>query len=477
MLFHTAQYGVFLAVVLGLSGLLVRHRRAREAMLLLASWIFYAAWNIKYLGLILFSTVLDYVIGAEIHRSDNPRNRKTLLSISIVGNLGVLAIFKYYGFFADNLIALLGLFGLQPSVPSLNVILPVGISFYTFQSMSYTIDIYRGQLEPRKSLMEFALFVAFFPQLVAGPIVRAREFLPQLDRAPGATKRQTGTGIYLILKGLIKKVLIGDILAVYLVDPVFANPAGYGALAIAAAIYGFKFQIYTDFSGYSDIAIGTGRLLGYEFPINFRAPFKAATITDYWRRWHITMGSWFRDYVFFPLGGSRGGLARTCINTFLTFALVGLWHGAAWTFVLWGCYHGVLLTLSIIKRQVVTGIRPNTPTGPESWTPAGLFLRVSLMFHLTMLGGLIFRSPDLTTTAEMITRMWHRLPGPSVDPRIVGLIALAFCLHFVPETWKEYLEDRFANLNPLLQGAAIAVVIALLVTIAGQTQPYYYFQF
>ncbi len=477
MLFHTAQYAIFLAIVLGLSGLLLRHRKTREAMLLVASWVFYAAWSTKYLVLILFSTLLDFIIGAEIHRTENPLYRKTLLGVSLVGNLGVLALFKYYDFFADNLSVLLQFFGFHPSIPMLDVILPVGISFYTFQSMSYTIDIYRGDLEPRKSLMEFALFVAFFPQLVAGPIVRAREFLPQLDRTPGATQEQTGSGIYLILKGLIKKVLIGDILAVYLVDPVFANPVGYGTLAIAAAIYGFKFQIYNDFSGYSDIAIGTGRLLGYNFPINFRAPFKAASIADYWRRWHITMSSWFRDYVFFPLGGSKGGLASSCRNTFITMALVGLWHGAAWTFVLWGCYHGSLLALSIIKNRVRARLRPDVPTGPDTWSPTGHLLRVALMFHVTMLGGLIFRAPNLETTKEMTGRLLHAVPGPAVDPRLLALIALAFCLHFVPEKAKAELEVGFTNLHPLLQGAAVAVVIALLVTIVSQTQPYYYFQF
>jgi D-alanyl-lipoteichoic acid acyltransferase DltB (MBOAT superfamily) len=359
----------------------------------------------------------------------------------------------------------------------LNIILPVGISFYTFQSMSYTIDIYRGELEPRKSLMEFALFVTFFPQLVAGPIVRAREFLPQLDRASGATSHQTGTGIYLILKGLIKKVVIGDALALYVVDPVFANPAGYGALAIATAIYGFKFQLYNDFSGYSDIAIGTGRLLGYDLPINFRSPFKAPSITDYWRRWHITMSSWFRDYVFFPLGGSKCGLGRTCINTLITMGLVGLWHGAAWTFVLFGCYHGVLLSLSIVKRYMAARLRPGTLSGPEGWSPVGHFLRVAVIFHLTMIGGLIFRAPDLATIGEMLSRLWRLLPGSAVDLRLVGLIVVAFSLHFVPEAGKEGVERWFANLHPLLQGAAIAVVIGLLVTVAGRTQPFYYFQF
>jgi D-alanyl-lipoteichoic acid acyltransferase DltB (MBOAT superfamily) len=477
MLFHTAQYAAFLAVVLGLSGLLVRYRKTREAMLLVASWIFYAAWNVKYLGLILFSTVLDFVIGAEIHRSENPRYRKLLLGISLAGNLGILGVFKYYGFFVENLSALLQLFGLHPSLPALGVILPVGISFYTFQSMSYTIDIYRGELEPRKSLMEFALFVAFFPQLVAGPIVRAREFLPQLDREPGASSHQTGTGIFLILKGLIKKVLIGDVLATFLVDPVFANPAGYGALAIAAAIYGFKFQIYNDFSGYSDIAIGTGRLLGYELPINFRSPYKAPTITDYWRRWHISMSTWFRDYVFFPLGGSRGGLGRICINIMVTMGLVGLWHGAAWTFVLWGCYHGVLLTLSIVKRHVTARFRPDAPTGPDEWSPVGHFLRVAFVFHLTLIAGLIFRAPSLATIEQMWSAVGAHGVGPGVSVEFLLLILFAFLLHYTPERWKRQLEESFSELPAFVQGAIAALVIGLIATAMGTAQPYYYFQF
>ncbi len=477
MLFHTAQYAVFLAVVLGFSGLLLRHRKAREAMLLVASWIFYAAWNVKYLGLILFSTVLDFIIGAEIHRSRSPQVRKLLLTVSLVGNLGVLGVFKYYGFFVENFAALLQLFGLHPSLPALNVMLPVGISFYTFQSMSYTIDIYRGELEPRKSLMEFALFVAFFPQLVAGPIVRAREFLPQLDRTPGATSHQTGTGIYLILKGLIKKVLIADTLAVYVVDPVFANPMDYGVLAIAAAIYGFKFQIYNDFSGYSDIAIGTGRLLGYDFPINFRSPFKAPTITDYWRRWHITMSRWFRDYVFFPLGGSKGGLGRICLNTLITMGLVGLWHGASWTFVVWGCYHGILLVLSTVVGYLTARHRPGAATGPEGWSLSGHFLRVFVVFHLTMIGGLIFRSVSLATIGQMWTSSTTHGIGPGVSTEFLLLILLAFLLHFTPEMWKAQLEEGFSGLPAIVQGMIAAVVIGLVATAMSTAQPYYYFQF
>ena len=472
VLFHTPQYGFFLIAVLVAAGTLTEHRRARHAFLLAASYVFYAAWNVRYLGLIVFSTGLDWVVGSAIHRTNDRARRRLLLAVSLAGNLGVLAVFKYYGFFVDNLVDLLGLLGLHPSLPTLHVLLPVGVSFYTFQSMSYTIDIYRGEIEPRRSLLEFSLFVGFFPQLVAGPIVRARQFLPQLDGPQGATERQAGSGIYLILKGLLKKVVIADVLAVSLVDPVFADPSAFGAIAIIAAIYGFKFQIYNDFSGYSDIAIGTGRLLGYEFPINFRSPFKAASIADYWRRWHITMSTWFRDYLFVPLGGSRHGLARTCLNTLTTMALVGLWHGAAWTFVLWGLYHGVLLSL----QGILTALRSRRGR-PAPSSPLRRGAGVVTIFHLTMLGGVLFRAQSITTVGQMAARTAALAGGSTVDPRLVVLLGVAMLLHFAPESLKSGLEERFAASPPLLQGAAVAVVIALLVLVSGQAQPYYYFQF
>ena len=472
VLFHTAQFGFFLIAVLLLAGALAGHRQARHCLLLVASCIFYGAWNVRYLGLILYSTVLDYALGSAIHHAADPKRRKLLLGVSVIGNIGLLAVFKYYGFFVDNVYALLQTIGLHPSLPTLRLLLPVGISFYTFQSMSYTIDIYRRELEPCRTFVEFALFVTFFPQLVAGPIVRARQFLPQLGGPTRPTAHQAGTGIYLVLKGLIKKVLIADILAVYLVDPVFAAPASYGAVAILAAIYGFKFQIYNDFSAYSDIAIGTGRLLGYEFPINFRSPFKAPSIADYWRRWHITMSTWFRDYVYFPLGGSRAGLARTAVNILITFGLIGLWHGAAWTFVLWGLYNGALLCLYLF--MVALASRGGRIPGPS---PARHLLGVFSIFHLTMLGGLLFRAADLEIVRIMVVRGVGLAEGATIDGRLVLLIGVALLIHFAPETWKLGAEERFAALPPVLQGAAVALVLAGLVLVSGQAQPYYYFQF
>ncbi len=258
----------------------------------------------------------------------------------------------------------------------------------------------------------------------------------------------------------------------YLVDPVFAAPARYGALAILAAIYGFKLQIYNDFSAYSDIAIGTGRLLGYEFPINFRSPYKAHSIADYWRRWHITMSTWFRDYLYFPLGGSHHGLARTAVNILITFGLIGLWHGAAWTFVLWGLYNGALLCCYLFMVALAT--RRGRALVPS---PARHLLGVLSIFHLTMVGGLLFRAADLETVRTMVSRGVGLAQGAAIDARLVLLIGVALLLHFAPETWKLGAEERFAAMSPVLQGAAVALVLGLLVLVSGQAQPYYYFQF
>jgi D-alanyl-lipoteichoic acid acyltransferase DltB (MBOAT superfamily) len=271
--------------------------------------------------------------------------------------------------------------------------------------MSYTIDIYRGRLEPRRSFIEFALFVSFFPQLVAGPIVRARQFLPQLDRAPAPSERCTAAGLYLVLKGLVKKVFIADLLGRLLVDPVFAGPAGYGALWGLLAVYAFKFQIYNDFSGYSDVAIGCGRLLGYELPVNFRSPYKSRSITEYWQRWHITLGAWFRDYLFFPLGGTRRGEFRTQLNLLLVMGLVGLWHGAKWTFVIWGLYYGVLMCLARIRKAWF---------GREvkEVSALGGVARVLLVFNLTALAAVFFRAPDLLTVRQLAGASWQTAAGP-----------------------------------------------------------------
>ena len=469
MHFQTPTFGLFLAVVVLVAGLLEERARPRKAFLLAASWVFYMAWDPRFLGLILFSTVLDYCVGLRLRDAGTARVRKLWLVASLVGNLGVLGLFKYYDFFAESLGRLLAALGFGYDLPLLHLILPVGISFYTFQTLSYTIDVYRGELAARESLLDFALFVAFFPQLVAGPIVRARQFLPQLERRPLADAQLTGSGIFLILKGLVKKVVFADVIGSYLVDPVFADPASHAGLWILLAVYGFKFQIYNDFSGYSDIAIGCGRLLGFELPVNFRSPFKALSFSDYWRRWHMTLGSWFRDYVFHPLGGTRNGFWKTNLYILVTWLLVGLWHGAAWTFVLWGGLHGICLVAERLYRRAA-GERPRT-----GWLAP---LKVLGVFHATLLAMMVFRAPDLGTVRDLLEAAGRGTSGLEAVPEPVWwAFALAVVAHYLPEALKERTEVAFGRAPaPLLALAIVAVL--LLIRIVGQAvEPFYYFQF
>ena len=475
MLFQTPTFGLFLVVVVVVATLLDKRAKLHQGFLLLASWLFYASWDARFLGLILFSTILDYSIGLAIPRARSQRGRKALLIVSLVGNLSVLGLFKYFDFFIDNLNRLLQGLGFEASLPLLHLILPVGISFYTFQTLSYTIDIYDGTLEPRKSIVQFALFVAFFPQLVAGPIVRARQFLPQLDRRPEYDQEVTGTGIYLILKGLVKKVVFADVIGSYLVNPVFADPAGHPGFWVLLAAWGFRFQIYGDFSGYSDIAIGCGRLLGFELPVNFRSPFKATSFSNYWSRWHITLGSWFRDYVYFPLytvtpgRGSKPGLWRGNLNVLITWTLIGLWHGAAWTFVLWGTLHALCLIGERIYRAIVTQ-RP-----PRQWLAP---FKAMAVFHTTLLAMLVFRAPDLATVKSLFDAAAQTTSGLAAIPTGVWVaFALAVITHFLPDKLKDGAEAGFGRSPAALQATAIVLVLLLLRLVGRTVEPFYYFQF
>ena len=339
MLFPTVTFAIFLTLVLGAHTVLLGRPRAWKATMLAASYVFYAWWDWRFLTLIWLSTAVDFVAGRALMASASPTRRRLLLVLSLATNLGMLGFFKYADFFVESFVNLMADLGLAVSAQPLGIILPVGISFYTFQTMSYSIDIYRGRLEPTESLLDFALFVGFFPQLVAGPIVRARDFLAQLatdDRTP----IDTGRSLRLILGGLFKKIVIADVLATELVDGVFANPGGATGLETLLAIYGYALQIYGDFSGYSDIAIGIALLLGFRFGDNFDQPYRAASLQEFWRRWHISLSSWLRDYLYVSLGGSRRGRLLTYRNLLITMLLGGLWHGAGWTFVVWGALHG-----------------------------------------------------------------------------------------------------------------------------------------
>lgn len=471
MLFDTHVYGVFLAIVFYTFWLLHRHRTLGRIHLLAASYFFYACWNVAYLGLILFSTVLDHVLGRAIYAESRPGRRKLYLALSLIGNLGVLATFKYLLFLTANLNFLTGLFGLEPIVPLVDLLLPVGISFYTFQTLSYTIEIYQGKTTPRASFIDFALFVSFFPQLVAGPIVRASVFMPQLDTPRRLDRGDIGTGLFLIQKGLFKKIVIADFIGINLVDPVFLAPGAYSGLAVLLAIYGFRLQLYGDFSGYSDIAIGSARLFGFRLPENFRSPYKATSIPDYWRRWHITMSTWFRDFLFFPLGGSRGSQFRTCVNLVLTMALVGLWHGASWTFVAWGTYYGVLLAIWRLIKTPWAAVR-------ERIHPAlRIFLGWVLTLNLTSIGSLIFRAESMLHVRSLLSRFMQFDMGRGVSASCLLVLLLGYGLHLCPEGGKAWCGQTYRRWPAVAQAATLAALFVLISVLGLKGNPFYYFQF
>ena len=390
MLFNSFQFSLFLAVVYSLYRVL--SHRNQNYMLLAASYIFYASWDWRFLFLILVSTVVDFIAGIKIDKTDNDTTRKLYVALSVAVNLGILGFFKYFNFFADSLAGLMGYFDMEADYRLLNIVLPVGISFYTFQTMTYSIDIYRRKIKPTHHFFDFALFVAFFPQLVAGPIERASRLLPQVLNKRVINKKQSLEGCWLILWGLFKKVVIADNLAV-LVNTAFTDYNDLTGFEVVVAVYAFAFQIYCDFSGYSDIARGIAKLLGFELMVNFNLPYIARNPSEFWRRWHISLSTWLRDYLYIPLGGSRNGELQTYRNLMLTMILGGLWHGAAWTFVVWGFYQGGLLA---IHRFVSHRI--------PAWFARNRYFElfsIVFMFQLTCIGWLIFRAESFTQLQVM----------------------------------------------------------------------------
>ncbi|MAM28034.1 MAG: membrane-bound O-acyltransferase family protein [Flavobacteriaceae bacterium] len=351
MLFNSFDFAVFFPIFFVLYWVVHKHLTIRNVFLLLSSYVFYAWWDWRFLFLIIFSSIVDFVVGGQIVKAKTKSAKRTLLIISLLTNLGLLAYFKYANFFIDSFINSFNFLGGNLDSFALQIILPVGISFYTFQTLSYTIDIYRGRLQPVKEWLPFFTFVAFFPQLVAGPIERASHLLPQFYKKYNFDYDRVKSGLLLALFGLFKKMVIADRLAV-LVNQVYNNPTDYSGFELIIATVFFAFQIYCDFSGYSDIAIGISRTLGFDLMKNFKSPYFSRSITEFWRRWHISLSTWFRDYVYIPLGGSRKGNYRTYANLFIVFLVSGLWHGAAITFIIWGAVHGIFIVFEkILKEQ------------------------------------------------------------------------------------------------------------------------------
>jgi len=400
MLFNTLEFAIFFVIVYVLYLSLSFKRQNR--MLLVASYIFYGAWNWKFLSLILISTMLDYYCSLSIHESENTRKRNFFLALSIIGNLSILGFFKYFNFFAASLHSLLAAFGFSVEMRLLHIILPVGISFYTFQTLSYTIDVYKKQMEPTRKFLDFALFVSFFPQLVAGPIERAKHLLPQILLPRTLSPTKFYEGCYLVLWGLFMKIFVGDNLA-RMVNPVFAGTAPYAGINVLLALYAFAFQIYCDFAGYSNIARGLGKMMGFDIMVNFNLPYISTNPREFWQRWHISLSTWLRDYLYIPLGGNRRNSAMTYRNLAITMLLGGLWHGAAWTFVLWGAYQGVLLIIHRLSQPVLAKI----PSPKNFFINKIWFLaRVIFFFHITCLGWLIFRAQSLKQVFDMLKALF-----------------------------------------------------------------------
>jgi D-alanyl-lipoteichoic acid acyltransferase DltB (MBOAT superfamily) len=472
VIFPTIQFALFFAVVLTTSWLLLPHPRQWKFFMLSASYFFYGSWDWRFCFLLAFTTIADHTIGGLIHRSEDLRVRKRLLTLGVVVSLGVMGFFKYYDFFASSLINLLAPIGVDLPLPIVNVILPVGISFFTFQSLSYTIDIYRRKLEP-VPLLDFATFVSFFPHLVAGPIVRSAEFLPQLRQHHDPRRVPAASAFLLIAGGLFKKVVVANTLATSLVDPVFASPQSFFALDTLIAIYGYAVQIYADFSGYTDIAIGLALLLGFRFPQNFNRPYIAQSLQDFWRRWHMTLSRFLRDYLYIPLGGSHRGRILTYRNLLLTMLIGGLWHGAAWTFVLWGGLHGGVLALERWRQE-----RRDARGEVLAETPLRRAGRRLLIFHIVCLGWVLFRAGSMTTTLDVLSRLGQSGPVQMVTPALILLIVGGIGAQFLPPDFRARVRESFGNLQPIPMALGLGGFLLVLDALGPEgVAPFIYFQF
>lgn len=483
MLFNSLDFAVFLPVVFFLYWFICNcNLRLQNALIVVASYIFYGWWDWRFLGLIFFSTVLDYSIGRRLAREDSMAKRKALLWTSILINLGFLGFFKYYNFFIDNFIAAFSLFGHKINANSLSVILPVGISFYTFQTLSYTIDVYKKKLEPTADLVAFSAFVCFFPQLVAGPIERATNLLPQFSKRRTFSYALGVDGLRQILWGLFKKVVIADNCAEY-ANFVFNNYEGYNGSTLLLGTFFFAFQIYGDFSGYSDIAIGTSRLFGFNLKQNFAMPYFSRDIAEFWRRWHISLSTWFRDYVYIPLGGSRGGTWMKIRNTFIIFLVSGFWHGANWTFVVWGGLNALYFLPLLLRKTNRANLDTIVAAGKKLPNCRELFQMLST-FLLTLIAWIFFRSESLSQAREMVAEIFSEsLFGAPIVERPFELLitTLVTCIFVCIEWLGRFSEHTLGVLGKVksvgVRWGIYLMISALILLFSRSGNDFIYFQF
>jgi len=465
VVFPSLQFAFFFPVVLIASWALMPRPRVWKPFILIASYVFYAAASVGYAALLAGITLANQAAAVLIARARTERARKALVTAIVAVDLGALGVFKYYGFFAEEIARSLDVIGLGMPLPLLELALPIGLSFITFQAISYVVDVKRGLLPPA-STIDFALYLSFFPHVVAGPIVRAREFIPQLASPRNPRDVAVGAGVVLIAIGLVKKVALADYLAREVVDPVFGVPEAYAAPDVALAAYAYAAQIYCDFSGYTDIAIGVALLMGFVFPQNFNCPYRALSFRDFWRRWHMTLSRFLRDFLYIPLGGNRHGKWQTYRNLMITMVLGGLWHGAAWGFVLWGTLHGLALVVEHALRD--RGVRR-----PPAW------LAWLIVFNVVVFGWILFRAESLELAVTFIGQLF--VPGPATlwSAVTVGAVLVVIGFQLLPPDPLDRLRERLAGLPAPALGLGLALVVAIVgATVPSQgVPPFIYFQF
>ena len=468
LLFNSAEFLYFFIAFLSLFLLIKKQRFLRNLWTVAFSLFFYYKCSGFYFVILLFSTITDYYLGFAIYKASKKYVKRAYLILSLVSNLGILAYFKYFNFIVNSL----NDFGCD--LQTINIFLPIGISFFTFQTLSYSIDIYRGNLKPEKSILNFAFFVTFFPQLVAGPIVRAKEFLPQLRQKLHLSNSGFGKAVFLIGNGLFKKAVISDYISSNFVDRIFENPNLYSGFENLLGVYGYSLQIYCDFSGYSDLAIGIALLLGFNLPDNFNYPYKSSSITEFWRRWHISLSSWLKDYLYISLGGNRKGRVRTYINLMITMLLGGLWHGANWKFVFWGALHGLMLVIEKLTKPYV-----RLPKNKITKVVGVLFT-----FHFVSFCWIFFRAKTYSNAFEIITQIFNnfdvRLIHQVFDfyTGIVLLIIVGFVLHFKSIKIDKVYSHLLTRAPVFIKALYLAFICWLFVQLSSsEVIPFIYFQF
>jgi alginate O-acetyltransferase complex protein AlgI len=471
MLFNSLEYLIFFFVILIFSWSSRGVPKIRIFTLLLANYYFYASNNYWLIFIFLFSTQIDYWCAILIEKTISNSKRKIYLTISVILNLLILGFFKYFNFFASSLVELANIIGYTPTWIDLNIVLPIGISFYTFQSLSYSIDVYRGDIKAVKTWVNYSFYNSFFPQLIAGPIIRPKDFLPQVESTPKLSKKDLDIGLTHVFRGLLKKIVLSDLLTEY-ADLAFNSSSEISSFLIVLGFYAFTFQIYFDFSGYSDIAIGSARLLGYKVPINFNRPYSSTSVTEFWKRWHISLSLWLRDYLYIPLGGNRVKRTyKTYRNLMITMLLGGLWHGASWHFIIWGAFQGIALSI-----EKLLGIKKNKT---RVFFNIKNFLKILLIFHFTVFSWIIFRADSISLILEVFQNLFNNSSVTFLNNKtviVILLIVFGFSNQLFDEKYN--FAQKFLNRSPTFKIFFFAFVFFLCIIFnTEEVKPFIYFQF